>query len=426
MRRQSCPVAIQNFRVHSLYRKYNCQDHLNPYELSDVVINKNGIRLNIALDKFNAMVDANMPVDRIIDVRREICKNMCKDSRGDEYYQGSITPELILQKKLINSPETRSLAIELTSDDTSIYLCQSLVVELTEEVAEFKQATVLQVCCNYLRYLPYGVGQLKELRMLILSKNRLESIPEEVGLCKELSHVDLSNNLLTTLPRSFAGLKRLGTLHLTNNKFTELPSYMGKMPAMKHLHIGGNKLTNLPLEIFLSPFLLTLTVENNNLEFSSKYKEVGVMTLKEHIARDIIINNRMVPRNICEISKKYLFQVQECSFCSGPFFDYYIEVEDMHMFEGDAYPVKYKMCCKHYQSHCDRIQTLFSSLVASIPKKLAQYDMPPVSQLFNPYCFNDSQLNKMDLGFDGNSDKIPLISLARYNIPHRKDNKNII
>ena len=316
---------------------------------------------------------------------------------------------------LATSQVVQEVKIAFPCDEKQVYLCRHNMTELNENIAQLTDITIFQTCCNYLRYIPYGIGQLRNLKMLILSRNRLVELPDEIGLCKELKEIDVSFNLLKALPRSIAGLKKLCTLQIAGNYFEDIPSFIGKLTSLKYLGMGYNPFRNIPLEIFKLPFLLNFSCDNTGLTRNKKFVEVGEMSLMEIAARNLVKNNLDVCRHLSSSMQNHILGVQECSFCGGPLFDYYVEVEDLHVFESETYPVKYRMCCKHYSSHEDRLATLFERNMPTIPTKLIQDNMPSVTELFEPFCFNEAQQKRMEEGFSHNETKIPLISLAKYN-----------
>jgi Leucine rich repeat len=406
MPKKTYTIGRSNRNAPNLYRAYNCYDHLFPFEIRKIARKFPDIRLSIALDAFNCLVTHKLnikPHSKMLS-REEI-----------DIYKNIVSPDKILQRQLLSSHESREIRIELSPDEKQVYLCRNYLVELSENIVKLKAVTVFQTCCNYLRYLPYGIGQLRNLKMLILSRNRLVELPDEIGLCKELREIDVSYNMLRTLPRSIVGLKKLNTLQLAGNLFNELPNFIGKLNSLKYLHVGQNSIASIPLEVFKLPFLLSLTTDNCKFSKNKIFAEVGNISLKEIVARTIIRNNTPIRKNLPAVSRNYLLKVQECSFCGGPFFDSYIAVEDFQVFESEIYPVHYRMCCRHYHRHEERLQTLFEKSLSSYPMRLMQDNMPTVCELFEPYCFNEYQVSKLTDAIKSTKESVPLIFLAKYN-----------
>lgn len=398
-------IGRSNRNAPNLYRIYNCDDHLFPYETTKLPESMRSIRLATVLEAFNSLVSQNLKIEHK--------KYLQEDEL--ELYKTLIKPEKILYKMLSSSPEARDVRLEVSSDEKQVYLCRNYITELNEQIGELAGIYVFQTCCNYMRYLPYSIGHLRNLKMLIVSRNRLVELPDEIAMCKELREIDVSYNLLRALPRSIAGLKRLNTLHLTGNRFEKLPSFMGKLTSLKYINISYNPLQYIPLEVFKLPFLLSLTADSCEFQFKSSFKEIGLPTLMETTARNIIRNNLRVSKNMAVSIRNYLLKAQECSFCGGPFFDNYIEVFDQHTFEGEEFPVSYRTCCRHYNSHAERLLILFEKNLSTYPAKLFQDGMPSITELFEPLCLDEVQSRRMSEGFQAEGDTMPLISMAMYN-----------
>lgn len=345
--------------------------------------------------------------------------SMTSNMRMDLYYKFQ-REEKTLYCMLMSGPGARGLTVTLAPEEKQVYLCRSYLTELSDSIAELGDVSVFQTCCNYLRYIPSSIGQLKNLKMLILSRNRLVELPDELGLCRELRELDVSFNALKRLPRALAGLRNLNTLHIAGNQLMEIPAFLGKLTSLKYLSIGSNPIKFIPLEIFKLPFLLNLIVDNVTFSHSTSCVEVGTLTLREIAARHIIKNNLKIHRDLSVSLREYLMSVQECAFCNGPFFDNYIEITDMHTFEALRYPVSYKMCCRHYSRHEDRLRALFEDNLATMPMALKHDQMPSITELFEPYCLSSALQKYLEDGHGSGDSMVPLISLAKYNMPAYK------
>lgn len=406
MVRKTYVIGRSNQNAPSLYRKHNCYDHLFPYEPVRSQSDNTDIKLAVMLEAFGSLMCHKLNIED---------QTSTVSAEETEQYKRVIGADKILQRLLVASPEAQDVRIELVTGEKQVYLCRNYIIELNEDIGNLEGITVFQTCCNYLKYLPYSIGQLRSLKMLIVSRNRLVELPDEIGLCKELREIDISFNLLRQLPRAIIGLKKLNTLHIAGNYFDELPSFIGKLYSLKYLSVGHNPLSSIPLEVFKLPFLLSLSCENCNFVTRKSFREIGSPTLQELVARHVVKNNLPIRRDAPVCNKDYFLRVQECSFCGGPFFDSYIEIEDVHTFELNAYPVRYRMCCRHYKNHEERLRTLFEKNMSTFPTRLLQDSMPSVTELFEPLCFNESQLRRMSEGLNGNGPTMPLICLAKHN-----------
>lgn len=407
-------IGKSNRNAHNLYRLYNIQDHLFPYDLKPGKANFQGINLSVALEVFNSIVTQKLDVS--------LHKSQMTEKEF-EVFKTILNPSKVLQKVLVTDSDARDAKIEMSTDDKQIYLCRNYLVEVHELIGKLKSVTILQLCCNYLKFLPYGIGQLKQLKMLIVSRNRIVEIPEEIGMCKELREIDLSYNLIRYLPRSVAGLKKLNTLQLGGNLMRKVPCFLGKLHSLKYLNISNNPIMTIPLEILKLPFLLSLNCNGCNLRLIEKrFEVVGAMTLKETVGRNIIRKNLRVRRNITLSLQELLLSVKECCFCGGPFFNYFVDVQDTFIFDSEEYPIDYKMCSMHYRRHEDRLSTLFERTVQTFPSRIYEENLPSVCEMFEPICLDDRQRKMMDEGVEGKEDTMPLISLAKRN--HRDHQRN--
>ncbi|KAM0679930.1 hypothetical protein GINT2_001871 [Glugoides intestinalis] len=406
-------VGKANRNAPSLHRHYGVPDHLYPYEIrKGIKTHVPSIELVLALEAFSSLVSQRLAVSQ--DIERP-----SKDEL--EKLKALVNPIKVLHNALLTDTGTIDYEIEIKIEENQFHLCRNSLVELSDIVCKYTTLTIFHVCCNYLRYLPYGIGQLRSLKMLLLSRNRLAEIPEEIGQCKELKEIDLSYNLIRRLPKSLVSLKRLNTFLLGNNLLTDLPPFIGKMNSLKYLNISHNKVTSIPLEIFKLPFLLSLNCTGCNLQFNQKgFDVIGQITLMETVSRNIIRKNLEVSKTIQKPSIDYLVHVQECTFCGGPFFEHFVNVNDVHLFETELYPIHYKMCCLHYEKHEQRLTTLFERTLETFPVKLFEEKLPSITELFEPYSYEEQALQRIEESAK-QSNKIPLICLAKHNTnTHRK------
>lgn len=412
--KETVVIGKTNSNAPDLFRSHEIPSINYPYELFHKRESFADIELAFALESFNSIVSCKLNAHE--DYRPLSIEDM-------ERFKLILNPAKNLQNALIMGEDAKELRIEVNVEDRQIYLCRKNIVELNESICKHKSISILQICCNYLRYLPYGIGQLKNLKMLILARNRITTLPEEIGMCKDLREIDISQNLIKDLPKSLACLKRLNTLQLSSNKLTEIPEFIGKMQSLKYLNLSFNKITSIPLEVFKLPFLMNINTSGCNLSIKDRksFTVVGKLTLIETVARHIIRQNIPIKKNISKDLVNYILDVQECSFCNGPFFDHYVTVEDVHVFESEVFPVHYKMCCKHYERHEDRITTLFEQDVYTFPTKIYEEYLPSVTELFEPCSYEDGVIQRAKEA-SKTSDTIPLICLSEQNLLKYRQN----
>lgn len=318
-------IAKRNRNSDEIHKIYNSNFTVNKSKYKDIIL-----ALNI--DSFNKFVTYKLKIESH---KSNLTNNEIAVLRS------IVNPLQALHLNLTKSEDTEDYRVDSSQNETRLYLCGCKLVELTPNIYKLQSLTILQTCCNYLKFLPYGLGQLRNLRILGLSKNHLISIPWEIGFLKELRELDLANNRLNKLPKSLACLKRLNTLKIENNLFTEIPSFLGKIHSLKMLNLSFNKIESIPFEIFKLPFLMSLNTTGCGLKprNEKKFEENYNLTLKETVARNLIRKNQRVDKRITKSSINYLIEAQECCFCGGPYFDSFIYVEDNHNYESEVFPI---------------------------------------------------------------------------------------
>lgn len=400
-------IAKRNRNAEEIHKAYcaNSQFPISNMKYKD-------IELALNLDSYNKFITYKLGIE-------SHKKNLTSSEIG--VLKSLINPLKNLHLSLLNDENTEEYRVDSSTNENRLYLCGCKLIEISPNLYKFHSLTILQTCCNYLKFLPYGISQLKNLRILGLSKNQLSSIPWEIGFLKELRELDLANNKLTKLPKSLACLKRLNTLKIEGNLFTEIPSFLGKIQSLKLLNLSFNKIDSIPFEIFKLPFLMSLNTTGCGLKVRTrkKFESISKLTLKETAARNLIRKNQRVDKNITNTAIKYLIEVQECCFCGGPFFEHYVYVEDNHTYESEIFPIHYKMCSIHYTNHEERITTLFERSLKTFPNKLFEENLPPVDELFEP-CSYDIATLESSYKYESADSKVPLVCIAIFNKPKER------
>jgi len=413
MIRTSYIIGKRNKNVSALHLRFNCNDHLFPKDDHVPWRRNSELLLAQALEKFNSFINLKMNIDQ----HKPYTKSC--NIRGIEAF---VSAEKMLYRQLVSGEDTRDVVVEVGTDDRHIYLCRNHITELNSNIGNLPNITVIQTCCNYIRYIPSEIGSLINLKMLILSRNRLKCIPPEIGFCKNLKEIDLSNNIMKSLPKSILTLKNLHTLHIEGNQFEEIPSFIGKLHALKFLRIGKNPITHIPLEIFKLPFLLTINTDECRFDYTStKFEEKLPINLQELICRKIVIENRRIKRDTPLHVTNEILKLQECAFCGGPFINSYVEVEDFYTFDSEVYPVKYRMCCKHYKDHRERIPALFEAPISTVPLRLQEDGISSITEMFEPICFSDAQKDCISRIKASEATMIPLYFLATKKTKEKDD-----
>jgi hypothetical protein len=382
-------LGKRNVNAPKLCRLLGCNDPVFPYQ--STCSSNARLALFFSLENFNLLV--SLRLDNSTRARFSYLQKY-----QVQMYGAILDPEKILYRELTSGETSENIMMDRSDDGRQLYLCKKYVTKLNGSISNFKDMVVFQACCNYLNHIPSAVGLLKNLKILILSKNRLRSLPYEIGGCSDLREIDVSFNSLTSLPTSVVALKSLHTLHLERNLFRVLPSSIGKLNSLKYLNVRNNPISFVPFEIFKLPFLLNLLSEGCGFLMTNQAvcRTIGRMTLMETISRRMVRNNLFVLKSMPSNFRKYLLDVRECSFCGGPYFKHYVEIEDYHLFEGEMYPVKYRMCSQHYTDHKSRISALFQSGIDTHPARLLRDTSLSVSEIFEPYCYRDQKTEEND------------------------------
>ncbi|KAI5150219.1 hypothetical protein ENBRE01_1362 [Enteropsectra breve] len=406
MQKKTYIIGKKNKNCPNIYRKYGCEDHLFPYQCTSMQPQNPALKLACALSTFNSQASYMLKIEDNYGAMPVI---------EEKNYLSIIDAEKLVYKKVNSGCDTQELVVELHAEETQLYLCRNYITDLNENIAELSNLAVFQTCCNYICYLPFGIGRLKNLKMLILSRNRLQVLPDEIGLCRELREIDIGYNSIKKLPRSLIGLQKMHTLHINNNELAELPAFIGKLVSLKYLNISSNKISYIPFEIFKLPFLMSLVATNCNFGQKQAFCACGDLSLKEIVCRHIIRNNLSVKVMHSKPEIEYLMRAEECAFCGGPFFEYFVDVCDFHEFDSEVFPVRYKMCGAHYKKHSERLESLFEIKIRSSATGLEAAQMPSVTGIFEPYSFNEQQCRKMQEALEKKEPMLPLICIAKYN-----------
>ncbi|MCL7043685.1 hypothetical protein MKW94_005227 [Papaver nudicaule] len=117
--------------------------------------------------------------------------------------------------------------------------------------------------------LPADIGRLTKLKNLWLPyTNLIGEIPDTIGGLIALENLDLSNNELSgKIPESIGMLQNVKQIELYSNRFSgELPMSLGNLSNLIHFDASMNSLTGLIPEKFAALQLLSLGLNDNNLE----------------------------------------------------------------------------------------------------------------------------------------------------------------
>ncbi len=88
------------------------------------------------------------------------------------------------------------------------------VKEIPEDVFDYPELEILEICSSGLEYLSPKVAQLKSLKKLRLSRNQFSSLPEELTQLENLERLDIEFNKFSTIPGLLIKIPNLKELNL--------------------------------------------------------------------------------------------------------------------------------------------------------------------------------------------------------------------
>ncbi|TBU20072.1 leucine-rich repeat-containing protein [Hamiltosporidium tvaerminnensis] len=416
-------LGKSNSHTPDILRFYNIDDHLFPYDLQTIEYNPYP-KLNFAskMAKVNKIIQNNLnvsPRQSFLDYEKVCGENLFESFEStyrDALRKNCYVKHIVSDKKNIGQ---------------QIYLCRRFLIELSDEIQYLENIKIFQVCCNYLETIPSAIGKLHNLQILILARNKINKLPDEIGHLVNLRELNLSQNELSSLPNTIVALKKLETLHLDCNKFFELPETIGRLVSLRYLNISRNYIKYIPIEILQLPNLSEL--DCSWCDFTEKtpvktIKKNNFFSLKEICSRRMFISNLPIYKYIDSNLRNHIMSVKECSYCTGPYFESYIEHQTTYTFLSNNYPVKYKLCSLHFKTKSERNYKLFFNASKSFPSNLIADGLPPVSEVFNILCYNKRQILLYRDYLNNQEDYdslVPLFSLNRFtDIPNWLDYTN--
>ncbi|WRT63971.1 uncharacterized protein IL334_000898 [Kwoniella shivajii] len=204
-------------------------------------------------------------------------------------------------------------------------------VKRKEEWIEPEELTAFRIAENNLRSIEREIGMFGGLERLDLSRNQLKELPDSVADLLKLTSLDLSSNSFTSLPRPVLVLPSLQVLDISNNAIHNIsfsdpigPSEDGLsygigffttsferqaqlkalkpiFPVLRSFNISHNKLTvpglielskpkNTNGNVIKLEAMLVLNLENNNLQGTLDYKEIGLTPDKMPFLTSLILS----------------------------------------------------------------------------------------------------------------------------------------
>lgn len=172
------------------------------------------------------------------------------------------------------------------SDTVQAVLSKNRLVELPEELCEYRCLENISCSCNNIRSIPDSISNLENLtrinlscnqlsmipqalchlplQVLIVSNNKLVSLPENIGMLSCLMELDVSCNEISHLPPQLCDIESLVVLNVRKNLLIDLPKDITKLKLLK-LDISENRISHLDPAIRFIDSLVDFSVRNNPL-----------------------------------------------------------------------------------------------------------------------------------------------------------------
>lgn len=396
-------VGRANVAAQGIYALFGLKDNIFPYTISLPRKTSGRVILDIRLEKIN--YEINRKLEKSAIKTKKKVNNALKDD-----------PSVLAHKNVSSGKKLETVYYNSRDHGDHLILCKENIFEINNCLDELNNLVLLQLCCNYINRIPPSINKLQKLNTLSLARNQLRYLPEEICELKNLSHLDLSYNFLTELPQNIKNLESLNSLHLEHNVFTEMPIEISKLKSLRHLKFNNNLIKDVPLQILRMPFLIDFNGITTTFVYENIFKEVGKLDLVEMCLRNIVKNTLSIYKKIDRSLIEQLLNLEECGFCGGPIFNAYFLVKTSEYFEAQLYPVKYKICKKHFRNQKNRISALFSKTHNTIPYNILVNHKISVKDIFNP-SIKIKKRHKVHGFF---SKKMHLWSLAKLNNLHTK------
>lgn len=335
-------------------------------------------------------------------------------------------PTFVIGQQLSKKNEPKALVMEYSKDQTSAALCTKNLISLSPNLGLLVNLSSLQVCCNQLTTLPEEIGYLKNLKYLSAARNMLVKLPDSIGNLCSLTELKLGHNKIERLPKSIVGLSKLNVLDLEFNNISELPVEIGQLTELMSLDLTCNQIQILPAEIQKLKNMRRMIVLENPLNMEVQPPARFILpSLKEQCARQVVRHNLHVIQNLQDQIVDFLISAQECSFCGGPFFEYFVERKKFISRNDFQIPVCYRLCIAHWNSEEERVSEMFRpepqtamrssrSTISLFNQYSSQPSPKKITKSFSMLLLRSKSKESMDsIPLEGlvNSPSLPMLSL---------------
>lgn len=137
----------------------------------------------------------------------------------------NVSAQIFEYKNLDTIPEL-TLEQALTKDPLTVYrlkLRKEKLVDLPEQIAQFKNLQSLDVSKNKLNHFPAIILRFEYLQKLDVSDNKIELIPAEIGKLIHLKEFSANQTEISTLPVEISQLKELKYLDVWGSNLASFP-----------------------------------------------------------------------------------------------------------------------------------------------------------------------------------------------------------
>lgn len=289
---------------------------------------------------------------------------------------------------------TPIIALEL---DHWLTVCKKKIMHVRPTISMLKYLKTLQLCCNYLVFLPDEICELKCLYKLILARNRLEKLPKNIGMLRNLREFNIASNFLKELPRSMASLRKLVILNVNNNELIDLQPTIGGCKSLKYLLISNNtNIKFIPANYTQLPFLTTIEHEGITFEKvnSGPQSHNAIISLEELSSRCIMNSTVKLPRIHSHYFYNKISTVRECFYCGSAYFDSYWTCSFEKTLGSSLIMYRAFTCTNHFKSEQEYRENLFS--LTHIKSRFGLKNAyPRLSEMFIMSCYSIEKLKEI-------------------------------
>lgn len=234
--------------------------------------------------------------------------------------KSTVTELDLTQNKLGRLPES----IQNLPALEKLYLQQNQIYEITPEIRQLKQLTVLKTGDhtieekkqNLLIAFPFEIGELKNLKVLDASHNKIVVLPTSFKELSGLEQLHLQGNALYQFREGIAeGLTSLKELNLKNNNLNQLPSDAGQLIQLQKVNLAQNKLSVFPEDFKGWGQVQSIDLSENKFETAppilASFKSLNHLVLDKNPLQDIASLKNMKQIKTISLKQVKLSDVQK-------------------------------------------------------------------------------------------------------------------